>query len=64
MFEFDVYFQNHHTSHNLCTKIIKKLQLTVQKGAGCLYTHLTSSAASRDSAIKLRTDSYQCCVAH
>ena len=27
-------------------------------------THVTSSAASRDSAVKLMTDSYQFCVAH
>ena len=26
-------------------------------------THVTSSAASRDSAVKLTTDSYQICVA-
>ena len=32
-------------------KIIKKLHLTAQKGDRCcMYTHVTSSAASRDSA--------------
>ena len=41
-------------------KIIKKLQLTVQK----VCTHVTSSAASRDNAVKLTTDSYQFWVAH
>ena len=30
-------------------KKIKKLHLTVQKGAGCCMYHVTSSAASHDS---------------
>ena len=52
----------YHTRHSLNIRIIKKLYLTVQKGALC--THVTSSAASRDSAAKLATDSYQFWVAH
>ena len=51
-----------HTRHSLNIKIIKKLHLTVQKGAVC--THVTSSAVSRDNAVKLTTDSYQFWVAH
>ena len=34
MFKFDVYFRNI-VHHSLSTKLIKKLQLTVQKGAVC-----------------------------
>ena len=52
----------HHTRHSFNTKIIKKLQLTVQKDAVC--THVTLSALSRDSAVKLTTDSYQFWVSH
>ena len=43
-------------------KNYQKLHFTLQKGAVC--THLTSSAASRDSAAKLTTDSYQLLLAH
>ena len=54
-----------HTRHSLNIKIIKKLYLTVQKGAGDIVcTDVTSSAASRDSAVKLTTDSYKFWVAH
>ena len=49
---------------SLSTKKIKKLQLTVQKGAGCCVSFVTSSAASRDSAVVLTTGSYQFWVAH
>ena len=46
----------------------KPLQITVQKGAGCcmpaVCTHVASSAAPRDIAVKLATDSYQFWVAH
>ena len=47
-------------------KIIKKFLLTMQtlKVLDAACTHVTSSAASRDSAVKLSTDSYQFCVAH
>ena len=54
----------YHTLHSLNIKIIKKLHLTVQKGAGCCMYHVTSSAASADGAVKLTTDSYQFWVAH
>ena len=52
----------YHTRHSLNMKIIKTLHLTVQNDAVC--THVTSSAASRDSAAKITTDSYQFWVAH
>ena len=43
--------------------ISKKLHLTVQKGAGCcMYPCAISSAASRDSAVKLITDSILDCI--
>ena len=53
-----------HTRHILNINITKKLNLTMQKGAGCCTTYVTSSEASRDSAVKLTTDSYQFWVAH
>ena len=52
----------YHARHSLNIKIIKKLHLTVKKGAGCcLYPcDVTSS-----SAVNLTTDSYQFCnIAH
>ena len=45
-------------------EITKKLHLTCSKVLGAVCTHLASSAASRDSAVKLTTDSYQFWVAH
>ena len=48
-----------HTSFN--TKIIKKKSFNwlCRKVLDAVYTHVTSSAASRDSVVKLTTDSYQ-----
>ena len=62
MFKFDVYFRNilstllviwYHKRHSLNIKIFKKLNLTVQKGVRCCMYPCASSAASRDSAVKL-----------
>ena len=39
-------------------KYNQKLHLIEQKVAGCCMYHVTSSAVSRDIAVKLTTDSY------
>ena len=51
MFKFDVYL--FHTRHSFKTKIIKKLQLTLQNGAGCwmCLCYVISSVALKCSKI-------------
>ena len=45
-------------------EIIKKLHFLCRKVLDVVCTHVTSSAALRDSAVKLKTESYQFWVAH
>ena len=60
MVSYKPQFKHKNNNNN---KIIK-LQLTCRKVLDVACTHLTPSAASRDSAVILTTDSYQFWVAH
>ena len=55
MFKFDVYFRNIEVSITLIRKSFFSL---CRKVLDAVCTHVTSLTASRDSAVKLMTDSY------
>ena len=50
--------QWYHTYHSLNTKIIKKLQLTLQNGAGCCIYPCDVISSACYSAVELTIDSF------
>ena len=54
----------YHTRHSFNIKKSKSFNWLCRKVLDAVCTHVASSAASRDSAVKITTDSYQLWVAH